>query len=131
MLIPQAEAVPGAEVLVSANTGLIGVPEQTQDGVSFTTLLNPSIKIGQAIRLQATVNQYRYGVSLDDAKNNPRIAMQNKLNPNGLYYVMRADHSGDTRGNDWYTHVTALSIDATLVSLDLVQPPSSLIPKRS
>ncbi|MDR3453569.1 MAG: DUF927 domain-containing protein [Rhodoferax sp.] len=37
----------------------------------------------------------------------------------GLYYVMVANHNGDTRGNDWYTDLICLSIDAT-ASKDLL-----------
>ena len=129
---PQAEAIPGAEILISPDTGLVGIPEQTQQGVSFQTLLNPSIKIGQAIRLSTstTVNQYRFGLGLADSVTKLKTSLQNQLNPDGLYYVMRADHSGDTRGNEWYTNVTCLSIDATVTDLSITTYPSPLIPGR-
>ena len=37
-----------------------------------------------------------------------------KTNADGLYYVMRANHVGDTRGQDWYTDLLCLSVDATV-----------------
>jgi hypothetical protein len=36
-----------------------------------------------------------------------------KTNTDGLYYVMRVDHHGDTRGNEYYTDLTCLAVDAT------------------
>ena len=33
----------------------------------------------------------------------------------GYYYVMVANHSGDTRGQPWYTDLTCLAVDATLI----------------
>jgi hypothetical protein len=32
---------------------------------------------------------------------------------NPQHYVMRAEHSGDTRGTQWYTKLTCLAVDAT------------------
>lgn len=130
---PLDEPVPGAQITISPDTGLIGTPEQTQGGISLTMLLNPSIKIGQAIKLDTstTINQYRYGLSLQDTVNRVGIGMQNQLSGSGLYYVMRADHEGDTRENPWYTHVVALSIDATIFKLDDTSTfPSPYVPPR-
>ena len=36
--------------------------------------------------------------------------------------MMVAEHHGDTRGQDWYTDMTCLAVDATLI---LVVPPVS------
>jgi hypothetical protein len=127
---PLAEAVPGAEIVVSPDTGLVGIPEQTQQGISLTTLLNPGIRIGSAIRLKSTINQYRFGLGLTDGAVNPKIALQNQLNGDGLYYVMRADHTGDTRENEWYTNCVCLSIDSTVTDLSISSFPSSLVPGR-
>jgi hypothetical protein len=114
-LIPLNSFIPGAVVLVTPATGLIGVPEQTQNGLEMSVLLNPNIKIGQLVQLKsADVNQYRYGLDLHSTQINSLLAESTaKLNSQGLYYVMRAEHSGDTRGNAWYSKLTCLAVDAT------------------
>jgi hypothetical protein len=38
--------IPGQVPTISPATGLIGIPEQTQNGISFRCLLNSRIKIG-------------------------------------------------------------------------------------
>jgi baseplate hub protein gp41 len=127
--IPWTSFIQGGPILViSVSTGLIGTPEQTQQGISIKTLLNPDYKVGQLVRLDGTINQFRFGLDLQSSANNIQIAKQNtistNLNPNatpndqqGLYYIMCANHSGDTRGTEWYTDIVALSVDATLTNV--------------
>jgi hypothetical protein len=119
-LVPLTSYKPGEIPVITAATGMIGLPEQTQDGIRLKTLLNPNIKIGQAVKLDnESIQRYRYNLSISQAANNAMIAASNKTNDDGLYYVMVADHQGDTRGNAWFTELTCLAIDATI-------PPSYL-----
>lgn len=116
--IPTAGQVP----VVSPTSGLLGVPEQTPQGLRMRVLLNPSMKVGQCIRLQnTTVNQLRFGLNIYQTKNNLNAAaLLNTANPSGLYYVMAADHHGDSRGhgNDWFTEMTCLAVDASIQSTE-------------
>lgn len=128
--IPWVSYVQGGQIpVISVATGLIGVPEQTQQGINIKTLLNPSIKIGQLIQLNSQINQFRFNLDLPSQTSNTAIALQNQLAPNtsgstnpsdqqGLYYVMVANHTGDTRGQAWYTDLTCLAVDATVTNVD-------------
>jgi hypothetical protein len=121
-VIPYTSYVPGGPVpLISVATGLIGVPEQTQQGISIRTLLNANYKIGQLIKLDSQINQFRLDVGLLSQANNPQIEAQAILNQQGLYYVMCANHTGDTREQNWYTDLTCLAVDASLASTDATQ----------
>ena len=113
--VPLTAFIPGAAVLITPYTGLIGVPEQTQNGLEMTVLMNPAIKIGQLVKLDSSdVNQYRYGLDLTSQVLNQNLAQSTtKLNADGLYYVLKAEHTGDTRGTAWYTKLTCLSVDAS------------------
>jgi hypothetical protein len=114
--IPKTGYIPSPPVLITPSTGLIGVPEQTQNGLEVRVLLNPSIKIGQTIKLDSTnINQLRYGLDTQSVANNLNLAEgAAKLNGDGLYYVLRANHAGDTRGTQWYTDLICLAVDATV-----------------
>ena len=114
--IPLTSYVPGSIPLLSSTTGLIGVPEQTQNGIHMRLLLNPALRIGQLVKLDnaSAVNRYRYGLDIASQAANNLIATSIKTNADGLYYVMVADHSGDTRGNEWYTDLICLAADATI-----------------
>jgi len=110
--IASGSAIP----IISVSTGLIGVPEQTQQGINIKTLLNPSYKIGQLIQLTVGVNTFRRSLDLPSQAENINAALQAQTSADGLYYVMTAQHSGDTRGNNWYTDMVCLSVDATITS---------------
>jgi hypothetical protein len=114
--IPFTSYMPGPVTLISPSTGMIGVPEQTQQGLQIRVLLNPNIKVGQLIKLDSSnINQFRLGLDITSPVTNPRLVNSvGKINADGLYYVMVANHVGDSRGNDWYTDMTCLAVDATV-----------------
>lgn len=120
-VVPLTSYIKSTPVLITPQTGLIGVPEQTQNGLSVRVLLNPTIKIGQTIKLDSTINELRLGLDSNSVGDNLRLQQgAAKLNGDGIYYLMRAEHFGDTRGTAWYTDLTCLAVDAT------VTPPSSV-----
>lgn len=121
VVIPETSYMPGEIPVINSDTGLIGLPVQTQNGVQVRTLLNPSLKIGTIIQLDnKAVQQYEYGLSVENQPSNDFVRSQNPLNPDGFYYVMVAEHTGDTRGNDWYSDLICLSTDPTVIgSLEL------------
>lgn len=119
--VPLTAYLPGDVPIISAETGMIGLPEQTQDGIRIKTLLNPSLKIGQMVQLDnASIQLQRYGLSLSARAQADFATQTNHRNLDGFYYVMVADHQGDTRGNAWFSDLICLAIDAT-VSPNLLQ----------
>ena len=114
-IIPLGNYLPGEALPINAAAGMVGLPEQTQNGINVKILLNPGVKIGRLIQLNnSSIQQYRFSPSIMAGAENARIALQNKLNTDGLYYVMIVNHSGDTRGNDWYTDTVCLAVDASV-----------------
>jgi len=114
-MIPLTAYIPGEVPIISNDTGLIGTPEQTHNGINFRVLLNPSIKIGQKIKLDnATINKLRYGLDVQSQARNEFLAQQIKTNDDGEYYVMVSDHYGDTHSNDFFTDAICLAVDATV-----------------
>lgn len=67
--------------LLTENSGLIGLPEPGPVGLDATMLLDPSIKLGDPIEVRSI--------------RMPSI--------NGIYYPYSLEHTGELRGNDWYT----------------------------
>jgi hypothetical protein len=113
-IVPETSYVPGEVPVINAKSGMIGMPEQTQNGITVRMLLNPSIKIGRLIKLDnSSIQKYEYSLSTSQQAENQNTALQNQINGDGLYYVMTSEIWGDTRGNDWYTQVVCLSVDAT------------------
>lgn len=116
VLVPLNGYLPGTVPVVNRMTGMIGLPEVTQNGITIKTLLNPNLKIGQAVKLDnASVQQMRFGLSASDVgANSLATDFGARINRDGLYYVMQGNHTGDTRGQAWYTDLLCLAIDASV-----------------
>lgn len=115
-MIPLDGYLPGNPVELNSLNGMIGMPEQTNDGIKVKCLLNPKILAGQAVRIDnRSINQ--------TIQANPNAApvpfnqwsgiqLLADVTSDGLYRVFVAEHEGDTRGQAWYSELTCLSIDA-------------------
>ncbi|MGY2438552.1 phage protein [Pseudomonas sp. SDO52101_S400] len=114
-LIPNNAYLPGEAVVITSATGMVGLPEQTQNGINVRTLLNPGIRIGKRLQINNTsIQQYRYGLSINSGASNSFVKQQAKIADDGFYKAIVVDHYGDTRGNEWYTDTICLAIDATV-----------------
>jgi hypothetical protein len=110
--IPNQEAV-----RINSRTGMIGIPEQTEDGIRVTALLNPMLKIGTLVELnEEDVNRTTNTNPQSPIPFDRYVGLQ-LLAPvapgDGLYRLYVVEHEGDTRGNEWYSHLTCLAIDRT------------------
>jgi hypothetical protein len=112
--IPVTGYLPNQPVAINSLTGMVGTPETTDNGIQVTCLINPLIKIGCTIQINnaeitQTIIKTRVGLN-QIAESAPFIA---DATEDGKYRVLVAEHSGDTRGQEWYTKITALSLDPT------------------
>jgi hypothetical protein len=98
LVLGNKRSLPSTAVLISAATGLVGTPEEISEGVKIRTLLNPNLKIGGLLKLVSPV-------LADPSQEISLVA------PDGQYRVYTIDITGDTHGNDWYSDITALTID--------------------
>jgi hypothetical protein len=113
VLVPITGYRPGEAVVLSSTTGLIGVPEATQDGVRVRALLNPLIRIGCLVQIaKSDINQLTY--QQQGLKYAPAVATV--VTAAGFYRVMTAEFSGDSRGNEWYVDIVCLAVDVTASS---------------
>ena len=105
-------------ILLNADTGLIGMPQQTMGGgVNVRCLINPNIRINGLIQLdQASV--YRAALGNSEIAQSPGRITETEENGNrvltgttsqaasiatdGVYIVKAIDYTGDTRGQAWY-----------------------------
>jgi hypothetical protein len=116
--IKQTTYLPGTAVVLTSKTGLIGTPQQTNEGVNCKCLLNPLIKIGGRIQLDnASIEQFKINLSVPNSAAN----IPAPLTADGVYYVLVVEHVGDTRGNDWYSNLVTLNVDVTSNPINSVQ----------
>lgn len=111
----------GEAVKLNSQTGMVGLPEQTEEGIKITCLLNPKIVIGTQVQIDQSTVQ-RAQVSLSPTEVNQFENAFPPVTADGFYYVMVAEHEGDTRGNPFYTEMTCLAVNKTVPQGQSVAP---------
>lgn len=84
---------------------IIGTPQQTQQGVEFTVLLDPRVKVGDVVKLDYT--SIRQVLLQAPSPNGPY--QLTRLDRDGTYTVFHVRHEGSTREVPWYTHLNCLT----------------------
>mgnify|MGYP006921292989 CR=1 FL=1 len=116
--VPLKSYLPGERVVLTSKTGLIGTPQQTNVGVNVKCLLNPLIQIGGRVDIsEATVSDFK----IDLTKINSAANIPAPQTADGVYYVLVVEHSGDTRGIEWYSSLICLYIDPSSNPFNSVQ----------
>lgn len=99
-IILAGNATTSALKLTPEDGGLIGWPQQTQDGVDITCLLNPNIDVFWPCMLvqipTKLIRQAEFMYMQDPLA---------KLDEQSMYKVAGVNHVGDTRGQEWYTKI--------------------------
>jgi hypothetical protein len=99
-IVKAADLPQGRIISLSPSSGLIGTPEQTEDGVKAKCLLNPLLNLNSFVHID---NSY---VRQIKAK---RGSQPKQMDYDGVYRIIALTHSGDTRGNEWYTTFTGVA----------------------
>lgn len=117
--IPNTGLLPGQAVKLTAESGLIGTPEQTTDGILIKCLINPKIKPGTVVDLaNSEVNAAK---ATNFFKNNKDDRKPVAIEADGLYRVLSVEYEGDTHGQSWYQVLVCVGIDAAAPPLNKIK----------
>jgi hypothetical protein len=128
-LCPTSSVLPGQAVVLNSATGLIGFPEQTQDGIMAKCLLNPNIAVGGIVQInnadvQELAQQLGAGnIPQPFLPGTSEAATVPAISADGFYKVLWVNHLGDTRGNDYFTEMALLSTGPTFTPASTAQLP--------
>ncbi|TXN15881.1 hypothetical protein FV219_01545 [Methylobacterium sp. WL122] len=117
--------IPGNTHVINADTGMVGLPEQTIEGIIVRTLLNYDIYPGSAIKLNnASIQQAALSPSTGAGANNEDYIGSGRLaiGGDGTYKVWRVEHEGDTRGQQYFTTLTCTLKERPQALGDLMLP---------
>ncbi len=106
-MVKSAGYLPGEAVALTHETGLVGTPEQTNEGIKVCCLLNPKLRVGGRIKLD--------NKSIQQARTDLKMGAQRppKMDSDGFYRILKVEFTGDTRGNDWYADMICIGLDDT------------------
>lgn len=120
-IIPLTGYLPGEAVVLNSHTGMIGLPEQTEEGIKIRCLLNPKIIIGTQVQIdQASIQRASVSLNLNDV--NQVEAAFPPVTDDGFYYVLVNEQEGDTRDNEYYSTLTCLSLSKSSPPNNSVKP---------
>lgn len=85
-ILGKNEARKGYAQVVSAETGLINIPQSSKNEIEFDTMMNPMIELGGLVSLIS--------------EQNPTL--------NGLYKIITIGTNGESHGDSWYQHCKAV-----------------------
>lgn len=102
---------PGVAILLTSDTGLLGAPEINDKGIAVKCYLNPQIKINGAVNLNNNGIKAKHLKAAALGKNIEAEKNPVRLDPDGIYKVIKLTHKGDTRGSDYFTESTCIGLD--------------------
>lgn len=118
--------LPGTAVVLNSQTGMIGTPQQTNEGVNVKCLLNPSIQVGGRFKidsgsvLQQKLNLEQIAAARGDVHRINDL-LPRGLSADGTYYILVMEMTGDTRGIEWYCNLIGILTDPSANPRNSVQ----------
>ena len=85
LMLPKNKALESDGFVLSKDTGMIGAPEETNDGLKVACLLNPALRIGSLIRIESILKHF-----------------------NGDYKITELTHSGDYLSDQWQSNIVCV-----------------------
>lgn len=111
-VVKQDGYLPGEAVVLNSQSGMIGIPEQTVDGINVRALLNPRLKYSGRVQInEGDINKQEIATSKDAITSNQFLP---RLVDDGFYRIVVVNHTGDTRGQEWYSDLTCIALDDTV-----------------
>jgi len=119
-VIPFDKYLPNETVVLSQFSGVVGIPEVTNEGIKIKCLLNPLLQVGATVQLDNSLINTIINASGNlggvqggsvgiNYKSYGLLDYQASTDLDGLYRVFCIEHEGDTRGNKWYSNLTCLA----------------------
>lgn len=111
-IVKNDQTLPGSVVVLNSNTGMVGLPEQTLQGVVVRCLLNYRMRPGQKIQInESSIQQAAFDPSVTGGVQNQLLKDQLGLAADGIYKALLVEHNGDSRGPNWYTEIVCVKAD--------------------
>jgi hypothetical protein len=114
-IVKANSTLPNTAIAINSETGMLDVPEISDKGIEVKCLMNPSIKINSKIQLDNNDIRIRdKKAPLTSAKNAEITKAQSnlvRLDPDGIYKVIRLQHRGGNRENEWVTDLVCIGLN--------------------
>lgn len=107
--------LPDEAIVINADTGMLNAPEINDKGIAVKCLMNPQLRVNGAIKLDNNgIKAKRVKAQALATKREKEEASQKepvRLDPDGIYKVLKLTHKGDNRGQDWVSEIECIGLD--------------------
>lgn len=112
LVIVKANSVlPDEAIVITADTGMLGAPEINDKGIAVKCLLNLQLRVNGAIKLDNNGIKAKRQKAQALGKKQEDQKEPVRLDPDGIYKVLKITHKGDTRGQDWVSEIECIGLD--------------------
>jgi hypothetical protein len=115
VMVPFGSTMPNEAIKVDSTTGLLGAPQINDKGISMKLQLDPSVVPNGKLWLsnnEVKAAVFKAPMLLREHQKKSKAHV--RLDPDGVYKVLVVNHKGDTRGNDWYSEIMCIGLDAKI-----------------
>jgi hypothetical protein len=121
IMVSATSTLPNEAIVINAQTGMLGAPEVTNDGIKVNCLLNPGILVAGKVWLDnndlkariAKEHEKKVSASGRPHPKKPPKTLA-RLDPDGIYKVNQIVHKGDTRGMEWVSEVLCEALQKSI-----------------
>lgn len=117
-MVPVDSTLPTEAFEVSSETGLLGTPEANDQGIAMKMLFDPRIIPGSKVWLknnEVKTKHLKAAVTGQKRKlHGPNVPA--RTDQDGVYKVYAVHGVGDTRGEDWFSELKCVALDAPIPS---------------
>jgi hypothetical protein len=113
VMVSADDVLPGQAIVINASTGMLGAPEISDKGIKVKCMLNPQLKVNGKVQLNNAdimLKQKQVHASGSSTRRSKRNTNLPQLDKDGIYKIIRVEHKGDTRGNDWYSELICIGL---------------------
>lgn len=96
-------------IVLTPESGLVGTPEYTDEGIRIVSLLNSRIVINGMIKIDnSIVSQQAVNIPSNAESGGQKVSQQTVFDIDGEYQVYSIVHAGDTHRDTWTTEVIGI-----------------------
>lgn len=122
-VLKNQNTLPDGAVVLNSDTGMVGLPEQTLQGVIVRCLLNYRIRPGTKLQInESSIQRASLNPSYAAGAQNTLFGNQSQnqalgdggilgIAADGFYKALLVEHNGDSRGPNWYTEIVCVKAD--------------------
>lgn len=117
-IVKTSGTLPNTAIVINSQSGMLDAPEINDKGIRVKCLMNPQLAVNGVIQLNNNdirVQERRTNIL---SNKSTKIAKKQqspvRLDPDGLYKIIRIRHHGENRGKDWSSELACLSLSSPI-----------------